>query len=242
MAVVSPSEFGAVADGATNNTTALQAWLDEPNVIHWLPDGVWVTDPLDVPESCWIMGVGTLRLRTQNLTTLGDHALLECLGTSGNHHTGTRITGITLDPNRTAHSGTPNANMEAIGLDYCDGVVVDSVTIVNAIADAVDLDNCDRCHISRCYIKDGGKGGVHFSGGTTRSTAEFNVVDNVGLVNTDRAGVVQVETASDNLFFGNRVVNSNKGYEILGSGAVGVGNVSADNDNADETTGADSWT
>lgn len=239
---VTPEDFGAQGDG-NDDTVSLQQWLDEADMLHWLPAGTWVTDPLNVPENCWIMGYGTLRLRTQNLTTLGDHGLLELPGTAQNKHVGARIAGITLDPNRAAHSGTPNANMEGIGADHAQDFLFDGVRVVNAIGDAFDFDNCERFSVLNCYALNVGKGGVHVSTNSTRYKVGFCTVDGAGQINTDRAAFTEVETASVGQWIGNLAVNSNKGYEIIGAGGtVGVGNIGVDNDNADETTGADSWT
>lgn len=242
LPLVTPEMYGAAGDGSTDDTTALQAWLDEPDVLHWLPGNVYITDPLTVPASCRIDGTGTLRLRAASHGS--SFAVLDAAGTSGNKLTGIVIAGITVDGNRANYPGSMNSNQEGIDFTHVDGAVIERVTVINSIADSIDLDESTRCRIVHCNVLNAGKAGIHLSGGAAENFVAFNHVDGAGARDTTRAAITQVNTGSrDNIFVGNRAENSNKGYEIAGSGgAVGVANVSAGNSSADTTTGATSWT
>lgn len=239
--VVVPEDFGAVGDGTTNDTAALQEWLDEPGVLHWLPDNVYAATSLDVPAYCHVDGVGTIRQRAGTVPS-SDYGLLQATGGSGSELEGIVIRNITIDGNRANMGGSFNSNQETLDFTYVVGALVDHVTVLSSIADSIDLDNSWHCQIVNCRILDAGKAGVHLSGGAYENFVGMNHVEGAGARDTTRAAFTQVNSgAVGNIFVGNRAKDSNKGYEIENSGAIGVGNVSDNNSSADTLTGASSW-
>lgn len=241
-AVTVPEDHGAVGDGSTDDTIALQAWLDDARAFKLLPSNTYVTDPLDVPSDVTIFGRGTLKMRAQNVGSLGNHAVLQLFGSSGAHLSGIRIYDITVDHNASAMSGTTSSNMEAINANWTDGIILSGVTVLNSIADGIDLDNSTDGLVIGCTARNLGKAGIHVSTSCANMTVAFClVVDSDGDPILGRGGINQVNSSVDCRFIGNEVRDSWRGYQIVGSGAVWIGNRTDNCTSANVLTGVDDF-
>ena len=100
--IPTPFWWGALGNGTTVDTVALQAWLDSPGLAShssmnlWLPKGTFISDSLTLSDSNVIIsGEGTIKLK-DNATGVTNKGLFYISGDKN------RIEGITFKGNKTA--------------------------------------------------------------------------------------------------------------------------------------------
>jgi len=147
---VNVKDYGAVGDGATDDTAAIQAALDAAiGSVVIVPAGTFIiSDELFIPSNVTIDGAGTLKL-IDNCPSLPT-ALLHANG-----KTGFRIRNITIDANRdnNVDQGTPDANgnqpanwqgtlLAAVNIAASDDIEITNVTIRNCWGSGMWLTDC----------------------------------------------------------------------------------------------------
>lgn len=228
------TDYGAAGDGSTNDTTALQDALDAAagGGVVWLPAGTYLTDPLDVPDGVTIQGVGwasIIKLRPQNVGTLGDHGVLQVYGTSPTHLTDIHLHNFAIDGSSGEVTGTTSLNMEGIDFKYLDGGTVIGVHVYDTISEAFDLDNTTGLYLSGNVATNAGGNGYHLSNGAVGNTLIGNVADGCGF-DWSRQGFDQYDgsapEANYNRYIGNRAIGNYRNYKIDGTVASFEGNTS----------------
>ena len=188
--LVDARAFGAVGDGATDNTTALQAAIDYINGLSGggcvaIVSGIYVSDKLVVKSNVHLLGVGgTLELKDN-----ADSSLLEIpVGADL-----VRIENLILDGNSINNVGTVND----IGLLHVLSTNVAPTT---------------NCLVQGCQINDAYQDGVHLTDGTTRFRLTNNLID--GTTVGDGIKLSQLtptlDTLIDTVVMGNQVTNAEK--------------------------------
>lgn len=98
----SVDNYGAVGNGSTEDTTAINDALAAESVIYFTPGKTYITDRIEVPSNVTIIGYGaTLKLKAFDGAAGNYKSVLNL-----NAVTGVRIYGLTLDGNRTGHTNT----------------------------------------------------------------------------------------------------------------------------------------
>lgn len=152
---VSVRDFGAIGDGSTVDTAAIQTAIAiaiSLGLSVLIPDGVFVTGPLSVAAPIDIYGNGTLLL-----DPAAGFASSMVLVTSD----GVRISDITIDGNSTNRPGTSQDN--GVVFSGCDGVSLNRVIVQNMSAvplgpsggDAVITFNATHVDIFDCQLDAG---------------------------------------------------------------------------------------
>ena len=165
---VSVKDFGAVGDGVTDDTAAIQSAINASYKVH-IPAGVYkITDTINVPSYRWIDGIGNNSLgnmsnakcvihkTTNTIDSQGLDAVFACHNNlvdpeytpqlnAGN----VRISNLTIVGNNTSSDlsvvagGSSNNNAYGIFFGAGENLVLENVSIVNC-ADAV--------HIQRAWL------------------------------------------------------------------------------------------
>ena len=143
--VLSVATFGAVGDGVTDDTTALQA------AINALPEGgtlnfgtagkTYLTGALTLLANRTYTGKATLKMKasvTNSFINLANDVVLD---------------GLTIDGNRSAQ-GTPTYLHGTVKGTSNDGVVIRNCTIQNAFSYPIFFRDCPNATVQDCHITD----------------------------------------------------------------------------------------
>lgn len=158
VAVVSHAAYGAVGDGATNDTDAFRRALDSSKSAIIVPPGVYMLDDtLVVPSDRVILGFGSAS-RLKLVPNVADGTdILSATGASN-----ITIRDIVLDGNRLAQpSGGHTTCLQFSGVD---DVTLTNVQARGSLIDGLYLHNCKRLMVTDCRGFDNGYPGVDASG------------------------------------------------------------------------------
>lgn len=229
-------DYGAVADGTTDDTAAVQAALDAAAVsggIVFFPAGNYSVNPVFAAQGVSIQGASnanTIVKRRDAATSNPSNSV----GAINFHGTSTTplqrffIRDITADGNRSGITlGTGSlVDNEAFSFIYCRNFFVENCRGINAPGEGFDLDYCFNGTLMGCVANENGGNGFHASLESMRLKFIGNYAWGNGIV-YNRAGFDQYTSAVECIYIGN-VSDSNvyRNYNIEGSGAVLVGNKS----------------
>ena len=149
---VSVKDFGAVGDGVTDDTSAIQLALDSGVKYIKLPAGTYkTTSALDIPDGMFL---------------IGDHPFTTIIEATG-------ITGSAIKVNGTT---SPDDSFEHV---YLHGFTLDgNASSANAGDSGIDIFKTTRTKLSWLIIKDFGDHGLYFRGRNFH--AEIDTVDCAG--------------------------------------------------------------
>jgi len=125
---VSVKDFGAVGDGAANDTVAIQKALDSGLGTINLTKGTYKTDALVVPDGVELIGRGKLSFTSGGLTLSGNNTLQ----------------GITIDGRNKAHGA------HAIIVWDADNVLIDNVHFRQIARSAIDAVRANNLTVINC--------------------------------------------------------------------------------------------
>lgn len=225
---VSVKDFGAVGDGATNDTAAIQAAIDASACVYF-PAGTYkISSPLTIPANAYLFGAGwSSIIKTDAAATRFIMVLVD---------TATEQDGPTIRD--LAFDGSSKGQLDAglIQLNGAIGFVCERLYVhsagtagesasqgVNGIAAAVDgLGNAGSIGVIRdCLIESCTKAGINVSTETSGVLVEGNTVRNC-TGNTETPGI-QVAGGYNTRIIGNRVHGCQGSGIILGTtGGVGT--------------------
>lgn len=247
MAQLNLLNYGAVGDGITNDTAAVQAALDdlkaEGGTLYCpAPEVEYSVDPLfyminaSAPYGK-ILGDGrgsSFKLRPQNLALYTHMAVLQIGGTSTSKLKSFIIEDVQFNGNKDAHTnqGSVTANMEALAVDYAVNFEIRNVHVVSALREGIDLDNCEGGLVTGCEAIGNWGTGIHVSENSIGNRIIGNYASGNGYgirpdgVPLARNGIDQWTTASYNTFVGNVCVSNYRNYKIEGSNAKFGANIS----------------
>jgi len=222
--------YGAVGDGSTDNTQALQNAADAAEgSIMLVPAGTFLTDPISLSSNTTVVLIGTLKLRAQDLDQLpSEFGVLEMRGTDVDWLENIHIIGMggVIDGDKANMTGGDGFGQEGIEIEYARNCSVSRITVVNTVADGIDLDNCENIRIVENTVSGAGGWGIHCSHGAFENLIAFNDIENCGFDN-NRGGIDQwgnTPGGQYNRFIGNVARNNYRNYGIARWGAVFLGN------------------
>lgn len=185
--------FGAVGDGATDDTLAIQAAIDRVDVEGgggiFFPVGVFISSKLTVGSNTTLMGIGgTLTLKTGSSS-----ALIEVTAGSTN----IRIVNLRLDGNAVNNVGTPDTvgliDLASTGASKIQDVWIDKCIIFDPYRHAIGFkDGSERIHVLNCALEgtsDGAGGGILIAPIASGSTVGILIQGN-RITGFEEAGVL----------------------------------------------------
>lgn len=203
-----PLMYGAVGDGATDDTAAVQATLTQAalsngNVV--IPFGsTFLVDALTVPSGIRIWGLGTLKYKAES----SSFRLLDLTSVSN-----VVIEEITLDGN-VANQSTWSQFRHSIAMTSCTDCDVRACRFQNTIGDGVYLSDATRVTVTdNRFIGTN----VNRNGVTVISGTDVTITKNhfVGMARPDMPGAIDVEPDADTDTIGRVLIAQNI---ILGDG------------------------
>lgn len=224
--------YGAVGDGVTNDTTAIQSALTYAETfdraVVWVPNGTFLLNAgLTIGTGTRLTGIGTLKFAAG--VTAGTKMLTNSERVTGN--SGIWISGLTLDGNRTDNSGS--AGLTGIDWTMVTDSVVEKTTITGFTQHCIDasVGNADNLFFGNT-LEDYGTGSVGFGlvllSDSNRNRVIGNNVyttnTNVGISVDDQSGAVGGTSCTGNIISDNDIWGGDYGILIVGSGENIVAN------------------
>lgn len=167
--------FGATGNGSTDDTTRIQAAFTYggSNVATmWVPAGyTFIYSALTIPSNLRLTGYGTLKRKTTNSITSGEHYTLDATGSSN-----WSIDHVTFDGNRAGQTGAAGFKVSGLLIRGSSNVRIDGATFVNWHQDCIEItcatqsnpigpdtppaqpaDTIRRVQIANCAFRDSGQ-------------------------------------------------------------------------------------
>lgn len=232
--VFNVKDYGATGDGSTNDTTNVQSAITAAGAVGgvvFFPVGTYMVDPLTAGyDHITLRGTGRssmVKLRSQNLASDSAFAVIEMFGTSPTPIRNVTIEFLGVDGNYAGmtNQGSRTVDMECINFKYVINGTVRNCYIRNSTSDGIDLDDSSRCIVVNNHCYDNNGSGIHISENTVRCIVKGNYCETNGTLGT-RSGIDQYTSASDNLFSGNICHGNYRNYNIEGTGAQFINNLS----------------
>jgi hypothetical protein len=162
---VSVKDFGAVGDGTTNDTTAMQNALNSGASVVYIPAGTYLIST-KLTFSCNIYGDGA----TSIIKTVGDITALESTTSYG------FIKSIKITSN-----GGGSTNNHGLVLKYCARSLIDSVWAISMGGHGVWIDstsgNNNLLNLSNVQSVSNGINGIYIYGGIDNNAMTFENID-----------------------------------------------------------------
>ena len=133
-------DYGAVADGTTNSTTAIANALADNDVVY-LPEGTYRVVSLSIPAGKTLTGAG----RTTILKIVAASTGSVILTTSKNNWT---LSNLTLHGDATS--------LNVLLATTCVGAAINNVEVTDSAGYGLVLDNCSKCSLDTIDVYDSG--------------------------------------------------------------------------------------
>lgn len=212
-------QIGAVGDGVTDNTTAINLAFTF-NIPVFIPPGVFLTAGLILPSGASMFGVGTTS--KLKLKTASNVPMLTCLGAIDFYN-------FQLDANKAGQLGS---GLHGIILSNGLGAMIDSVKIINPLGDGININGASTVgvNISQVMISGFVKNGITVEAGIDISLDQCKCFssdvlaspgDGISLAPT-LVGALVAEVSISNCRARN---NIGRGLSVLGFGSKNVSDV-----------------
>jgi len=172
---VSVKDFGAIGDGVTDDTAAIQAAIDsDPNGLFF-PEGTYVVSPVVGQNYCLLVDSKTVRI-------YGDFAVISMASTDNKqamrlvNSDNCSISGLKF-----LGSGTNGADggQGILQLLSCDNSTITNTQFINANSDGVAASTCSNLIISHCIFDNCSKSSI-YPNASTGVVVSGNIVKNIG--------------------------------------------------------------
>ena len=262
-APVNVLDFGAVGDGTTDDTAAIQAAINSNSVVR-IPSGNYSVDTLTISSSVELYGTGTLSLRTAGTTLIlveaNDVSIngLELIG-SGNTAENLNENLIRVGPLATGsftttrnnlnvtHCTLKNSKGQHARIAYANGVLFENCTFLDARYASVLCLSALNTDVINCRI-DGITGlasnsnayGVAFTRDTTQTIGDAPRSQYCTAVNNHISNVatwngLDTHGGADISFLGNTITDCGFPIGVVTAGSLGCERVTVSNNIIDST-------
>lgn len=231
---VKNAPYGAIGDGVTDDTAAIQAALDVGGAV-FIPPGTYMVRDLDITvEGTTLFGVGFDSCLKLNATADSDWRVVKINKNGSRYFKNVTIHSLQLDGSYPAQS--PYRENEVINGDNTENLTIRNCWIHSAGQDGIDLDGVNPgAVITHNRIYDCNGNGIH-TYGVRNGDISFNEVTNTGfgwsvggasepkgidMTYDDDGGTLTQEECRPE----HTTVIGNKFSDIIGAAAVGVTSV-----------------
>jgi hypothetical protein len=173
-------DFGAVGNGVTDDTAAIQTALDLGGVIY-IPAGVYIVDDLEVAlDNTTICGSGYASVLKRTSSNMTSAKRILNINKGGPKYM-SNITVSELHFDGSWEVGDHYTENEAINAENTENLTLENLWIHNAGQDGIDLDGGNKNPIIKnCRIWDCAGNGIH-TYGVTDGVIVGNTIKNIGI-------------------------------------------------------------
>lgn len=144
--IVSVKDFGAVGDGVTDDTTAIQAAISA-NASVFFPDGTYLCSRLDLVSGSRIVGTGIGKSVIKLKPGANDDLI------RGQNISGVEISGVTIDGNKSQNSfpsPNPFSGCNCVQLINCDDIKIFNSRLTNSLGNGARCVGCRDMYFESC--------------------------------------------------------------------------------------------
>jgi hypothetical protein len=206
-------QFGAVGDGVTDDTAAIQAAIDAAGIVQggvWFPPGTYQTARLQARSHVALIGTPTWSYIGAGGTVLHlcdaqASCLLDLTGT-----TGVRVTGLSLDGVKLGEA-TAGIFIDGAEHEQEETLVIDNTRIANFTGDGITLLNIWAYTVRDCMMI--------FNGGNGLTTTGWDGYLFHNIINNSRGyGMAMLLRNGANTIIGHRIEWNDKGGIFIENG------------------------
>lgn len=207
-AISSVKTFGAVGDGQTDDTAAIQAALDSSYSIIVFDAGVYLSDRLNVPSNKILIGGNAKIVANKNNTCL---FINKSDGVTGNDQANTNIVfwGLEL-------SGEKAGNCSLITMGHCNKIYVINCYIHDCKGyHSIAFNSCSQCVVDGCTI-------INYGGAdSTTESIQLDICDNASSFQWfgpyDSAPTQNIKIVNTTIIGQPELITSTGGYCAIGN-------------------------
>lgn len=223
--VVSVKDFGAVGDGTTDDTAAIQAAIDAVSATGgavYVPSGAYLVSGLSITAvSAAGGGLNTSRFRLfgdgHNSILKGSSAspVLTVGDSAGSRVHDVELDGLQFHGAATAANGVKLSNASRVAIKNC------RVYAATGAGVLLTDDSYGPHDINHCLIRDNGSHGIHVDDGTANNGNALSVVQSV--VNINGGSGIRIDSGSAIMIAGNDIEsNADSGIVLCAAGTRAV--------------------
>ena len=169
-----PQEYGAKADGVTDDTAAIQAALDASSLVY-IPEGTYMINATYSGYSD--SHNGGIKPNSGQRIVMAPNAKLKAIANATGFYNiinlfqvdDVHISGGKIEGDREYHEGTGGEHGHGIAIRACNNVTIDNVESFNCWGDSIDIGkggiaNCTNIKIYNCKLHDSRRQGISVTG------------------------------------------------------------------------------